>query len=60
MSQHKASPQDHSPLGDTPRPENKNSFEVLQEYEAQESEVVDVPEQSIPGPLGIPGPWSPM
>ena len=38
-SQYKVSPQDHSPLADTPRLENKNSFEVL-------------PEQGIPSPLG--------
>ena len=50
-SQQKVS-QDHSPLADTPRPENKNSFEVLQEDEAQEPKVVDVPDQGLPGPLG--------
>ena len=52
MSQHKVSPQDHSLLADTPWPENKNSFEFLEEDEAQESESVNVPEQGIPGPLG--------
>ena len=50
-SQQKAS-QDHSPLADTPRPENKNSFAVLQEEEAQEPETAVVQDQGNSGPIG--------
>ena len=38
-------PQNPSPLAKSPRLENKNNFEVLQEVEAQDSEAADVPEQ---------------
>jgi len=42
VSQQKAS---QDPLADSPRPENKNSFAVLQEDEVQEPEVAAVQEQ---------------
>ena len=42
MSQQKAS---QDPLADSPRPENKNRFAVLQEDEVQEPEVAAVQEQ---------------
>ena len=42
MSQQKAS---QDPIADSPRPENKNSFAVLQEDEVQEPEVAAVQEQ---------------
>ena len=38
-------------LADSPRPENKNSFAVLQEDEVQEPEVAAVQEQGNLGPI---------
>ena len=45
MAQQKAS---QDPRAASPRPENKNSFAVLQEDEVQEPEVAAVQEQGIP------------
>ena len=56
MSQQKAS---HDPLEDPPRPENKNSFAVLQEDEVQEPEVAAVQEQGSLDPTSAVGAVSP-